>query len=221
MTSPKSSDLKLVSEINTEMQAEIEGFDGRFKVILVGVVEQASLIYSVTESLAPQLDQLLHKAKPEITIRGISRGDAFGFQSTGLRFIHTPSALLFTSFPKFIQHQTIRNSRRVKCLLPGKFALDTIGVAGVIADISNSGCHFQTQSNLNNHQARIIKPDTEVLISFVLPGKEVPKTIEAIIKNTFVEEDNVHIGMQFVNVDSITLKLLNEFIALSFDISPF
>jgi len=219
-TKKQLSDIKFSAEINTEMQLELEQLKGRHRCTLIGVIKNNSLIFRSDDV---DLNQTLMTTKEQspLTIRGISRGEAFGFNCQLQRFIRAPQELFFVTYPNQVQHQSIRNSRRVKCLLPATFAQDTTGIGGVIMDISNSGCHFQTIGHLNDHQADIIQIDAPILISFELPGKEVPKTIEALIRNTYVEDDTVHVGIQFTQVDSVTLKLLNEFIALSFEISPF
>jgi hypothetical protein len=216
----KHTTIKFSSEIETEMQVELAQLDGRHRCILVGVVQSDSLIFRTNDKALNEALANLPENSP-LTIRGISRGEAFGFNCQFQCFLDKPQPLFIVSFPDRVQHQTIRNSRRVKCLLPATFARGTTGIGGVIVDISNSGCHFQTIGQINNHQAEIIQLDAEIMVSFELPGKEVPKTIEAVIRNTFVEDDTVHVGIQFNQVDTITLKLLNEFIALSFEISPF
>lgn len=217
---PKKSDIQFRSEIDTEMQMEFEELEGRIKIFLVGVISNRYLVFSVSDDRkSGSLAKITQHTS--LTIRGISRGEAFGFRTEIIRIIKDPEVLLFVKYPTFVQHQSIRNSHRVKCLLPAKFAHDTTGIGGIISDISISGCHFQCENDLNQQQAAIIQLNGQFLFSFELPGKEVPKTIEATIKNTYVETDTIHIGFQFDALDTVTEKLLKEFIALSFDISPF
>ena len=211
--------MKLEAEIGTELQLEIEGSDGRVRTSLVGVITDELLIVQITSQLAQLINEL--DELPIVTLRGISRGQAFGFKSKALSCLNEPKPLLIVSFPKSIAKQDIRRNRRVKCLLPAKFAQDTTGISGVIADLSNSGCHFQTSIDLNDHQAAIVQLENAVLLSFQLPGKETPKTVEAVVRNTYVDKSTVHIGFEFTDVDSATLKTMDEFIALSFEIQPF
>jgi len=209
----------LEAEIGTELQLEIEGTEGRVKTTLVGVISSQLLIVHINETIAEAV--LQSDSLPVVTLRGISRGQAFGFKSQTLKCLTEPQPILLVSYPKSIAKQDVRKNRRVKCLLPAKFAQDTTGIGGVIADLSNSGCHFQTSTDLNEHQAAIVQLENSVLISFQLPGKETPKTVEGAVRNTYVDGSTVHIGFEFTDVDSATLKAMDEFIALSFEIQPF
>lgn len=212
--------IKLQSEIDSEMMLDMKSINARFRSRLVGVLNDKLLIFHLPEG---KIRQALTNADigQKITVRGISRGEAFGFNAEILACMSIPDHLLMLSYPADIQHQSIRNSRRVKCLLPAKFARDTIGIPGVVSDISNDGCHFQTETKLNSKQSAIVELNSQVLVSFVLPGKDIPKTVDATIRNTFIDTDSLHIGMQFHEVDSVTRKQLDEFIALSFEIAPF
>ena len=209
----------LQSEIGTELHLELDGTEGRVLTTLIGVAKNKLLIISIPEKLALQLGA--EDSLPEATLRGISRGQAFGFKVPALRVLSEPDALLILDYPSSIQIQAIRKNRRVKCLLPAKFGQDTTGVPGVIADLSNSGCHFQASSELNDHQKAIVQLGQVVLMSFALPGREAPKTIEAVVRNTYVNDATIHIGFEFRDVDSATKNVLDEFIALSFEIQPY
>lgn len=211
--------VQLESEIGTELHLELDGSDSRVLTTLIGVAKDKLLIIAVPEKLAAQLNN--GEPLPIATLRGISRGQAFGFKVPALRILSEPDALLILAYPSSIQVQAIRKNRRVKCLLPAKFGLDTTGIAGVIADLSNSGCHFQASSELNDNQKAIVQLGRVVLMSFALPGREAPKTIEAEVRNTFVNDTTVHVGFEFRDVDSATKNVLEEFIALSFEIQPF
>lgn len=211
--------VQLDSEIGTELHLELDGSEGRILTTLIGVAKNNLLIISVPEKLATQLNN--DGPLPNATLRGISRGQAFGFKVPALRILSEPDALLILGYPSSIQVQAIRKNRRVKCLLPAKFGHDTTGIPGVIADLSNSGCHFQASSELNDHQKAIVQLGQVVLMSFALPGREAPKTIEAVVRNTYINDTTVHIGFEFSDVDSATKNVLDEFIALSFEIQPF
>ena len=211
--------IQLESEIGTELHLELDGSDGRVVTTLIGVAKNTLIIISVPDKVATKLSK--EDILPDATLRGISRGQAFGFKVSALRILLQPDALLILAYPASVQVQAIRKNRRVKCLLPAKFGQDTTGIPGVIADLSNSGCHFQASSELNDQQKAIVQLDQTVLMSFALPGREAPKTIEAVVRNTYVNDKTVHIGFEFRDVDSATKNVLEEFIALSFEIQPF
>ncbi len=211
--------IHLESEIGTELHLEVDGHDGRVICQLIGVLPEKLLILSVP-------DKVIAKFTPDtpladITLRGISRGQAFGFKVPCLRIINQPETLLMLAFPSSIQEQTIRKNRRVKCLLPAKLEHQSVAISGVIADLSNDGCHFQTSTELSDQQQGIVQIGQPLDITFELPGKAAPETIEAVIRNTFVDEHTVHIGLEFKNISTATKQVVDEFVALSFEIASF
>ncbi|MEL0035544.1 MAG: PilZ domain-containing protein [Gammaproteobacteria bacterium] len=211
--------MKLTSEIGTELQLEIERTEGRVRTVLVGVISDDMLILQITEKLADVISQL--DALPVVTLRGISRGQAFGFKSQALRCISNPTNLMLIEYPESIQKQDVRRNRRVKCLLPANLTQDNHSVSGVIADLSNSGCHFQTSTDLTNDQTAMLQLEQVVTLSFQLPGLETPKKAQAVVRNTYIEQSTIHLGFEFTEVDNVTASAMEEFISLSFDIQPF
>ena len=81
--------VQLDSEIGTELHLELDGSEGRILTTLIGVAKNNLLIISVPEKLATQLNN--DGPLPNATLRGISRGQAFGFKVPALRILSEPA----------------------------------------------------------------------------------------------------------------------------------
>ncbi|MCP4270735.1 MAG: flagellar brake protein [Gammaproteobacteria bacterium] len=214
--------VKLAAEIGTEMQVEITDSGSRSKLIMVGIVPDQYLLFQIPEKNISSKTLKIFEENSIINIRCISRGIAFGFNSIIMGATIRPDTLLFVKYPEFIQQQSIRKNQRVKCLLPATLNQDAISIQGTIADLSSSGCHFQTQKSLlDNEQISILQPDTFIKIAILLPAVEVTKDIPAQIKNTFSDLEKVQLGIEFTKVDQNTNKLIENFVNMSFEIPPF
>ena len=212
--------LNLADEFQTDMQLEIAGMHGRFKSVLVGVIHEEVLIFHISPKFADPLQRLTKNQNITVTVRGISRGMAFGFKGAAIKFVRHPKSILLVAYPAQIQTQVIRETHRVKCLLPCDFAKDEVTVKGVIADISTSGCHFKTQIDISEEQASAMQLNNDVEMKFTLPGRDKAITQKAIIRNTFMDDHKIDIGFQFDDIQEDTIQIIQEFIDLSFDIEP-
>lgn len=218
MNDKASQKLNLADEFQTEMQLDIAGMHGRFKSILVGVIHEEVLIFHIAPKFADPLQRLTKNQNITVTVRGISRGKAFGFKGAAIKFVRHPKAILLVTYPSQIQTQVIRDSQRVNCLLPCEFTKDEATVKGVIADISTSGCHFKTQVDISEEQADAMQLNNEVDMNFTLPGMDKAITQKAIVRNTYMDDNKIDIGFQFEEIDEQSKQKLQEFIDLSFEV---
>lgn len=221
ITTNTSPAIKLAAEIGTEMQVEITNLESRVKLTLIGVVPGQYLILRIPEKLFQSSGSAAFKTGSSLNIRSISRGSAFGFHSSIIGFHQTPDTLLYAKYPEKIQQHTIRKNQRVKCLLPAKLMYESIQIAGITADISRSGCHFQAKKDFSSEQVKLTQSGEKITLALSMPGMEADKKITAIIKNTFIDSEKAQMGIEFIAVDESTLKSLDEFIAMSFDLPPF
>jgi len=217
-----SPSVKLSAEIGTEMQIEIENVGSRIKFTMIGILPKQYLIFRIPDKIDNATTKAALKIGKPINIRSISRGSAFGFTTSIMGITLNPDSLLFVKYPDNIQQHTIRKNQRVKCLLPAKLGKEKVIINGVIADLSRSGCHFQAKkASFNNERIQLTKSNELLHLALSLPGMEGNKSISALIKNTFIDSEKAQIGIQFKDVDEATLKLLDNFIAMSFDLPPF
>jgi len=214
--------MKLISEIGTEMQLEIPGLDSRLKLQLIGVLTGQYLIFNVPNKTLNTIDKKHLAAGVGVNIRCVSRGSIFGFHATINSLNRSPKILLFLSYPKEIQRQSIRKNLRVKCLLPARLIQEKIDIHGTVADISRSGCNFQVKKeSLSVEQIKLSQTGQEASFALSLPGVEGEKQLQATTKSTHIDHEKVQIGIEFKNVDDAVLKIIDNFITMSFDLSPF
>ncbi len=203
------------------MQVEITSLESRVKLILIGIVPKQYIILHIPEKLFQSSGSAAFKIGSSLNIRSISRGSAFGFHSSIIGFHQTPDTLLYAKYPEKIQQHTIRKNQRVKCLLPAKLMHESVQITGITADISRSGCHFQAKKNFSAEQIKLTQSGEKMTLALSMPGMETYKKITAIIKNTFIDSEKAQMGIEFIDVEESTLKSLDEFIAMSFDLPPF
>ncbi len=212
----------LSSEIGTEMQIEIPGLEKRIKLNLIGQRPNQYIIFHLPEKLYNSIDTDALSSGNKANIRCISRGAVFGFQTNVIKLIVDPDNLLFIQYPEKIQKQEIRKSQRVKCLLPARLYQEGNELKGTVADISRTGCHFQIKKeSLSIEQIKLTREESELKFAISLPGLEGDQIISTVIKSNFVDDEKVQIGLQFINVDQSILSVVDHFITMSFDLSPY
>ena len=220
--SEQSLHTTLTAEINTEMQLEIAGLNHRIKLSLVGLLKGQYLLFSIPQKLIDSIGIGAFTVGLPVNVRCISRGAAFGFHSSIAHMNQVPTKLLFLEYPEGIQRHKIRKAQRVKCLLPAEIQQEQIKVSGNIADISRSGCHFQAKvSNFGTDEAALAKAGGEVNIKIAIPGVNGHQSIKSSVKNFAMDVEKVQIGLEFLSVEPEIIAMIDEFVAMSFDLEPF
>lgn len=141
------------AEVGTAVHLGIDGFDGRLKSSLEGILPDEYLILKL-----PQLDTYVGQPRhfeleSEILVRYVHRGAVWGFRSRVRRVISTPVGLLVIDIPDRIESYDLRQEERVDCLLPGKIQLEKRSKNGAVVDLSQNGCRPWTITT-------ICQPDT-------------------------------------------------------------
>ena len=183
---------------------------------LVGIEEDKYIIIK-TPSMLAGLD-VLNKGNG-IIVKYLEKGTAFVFTSHILKFISSPEMLLFVEYPKKIEDHNIRDKQRLDCYLPAHIIPDDgpgkYDIEGAVTDISRGGCKFiasKESLRVNNVQLEI---NSEVLISFNLPGLEQPLTATILAKNKYFSksEDSLNIGFRFTEMDEKVETKLIDFLS--------
>ena len=110
----KSPTVKLSTEIGTEMQMEIAGLSSRIKLTMIGLLDGKYLIFHLPPKIYAAIGNNLLKPNISINIRGISKGEAYGFTTSIIMVNQTPDTLMFVKYPHKIQQHTIRQGQRIK-----------------------------------------------------------------------------------------------------------
>lgn len=142
---------------------------------MIGYVQGSTLIVSM-----PISDQLIGEPFIEgdqIHVRLITGQYAYKFTVFVEKIIRVPFKYLHLSFPKEIQGQSIRKSRRIKCNLQATVAEKAIPIT--ISDLGTCGAGITSNLPLGTL-------GSVITLSFVIAvhDREIPLSIKAIIRST-------------------------------------
>ena len=167
--------------VGTPLQIEIGDVSLKMSSLSVGCVPEKCLIikYPATGGFGPVSSKLFKGNR--ITVRYISNGSAFGFQSELLGVSSDPVRLLFLGYPKLIARHPLRASKRVGCFLPADLVIDCFEnkdavpecfQGGIVEDISESGCNYCMIKDFPDMPFPTIELGDAVTLSLRLPGTE-------------------------------------------------
>lgn len=150
------------------------GEGNSYATSLIGYVQDSTLIVTM-----PASDQLIGEPFIEgdqIHVRLITGQYAYKFTVFVEKIIKVPFKYLHLSFPKDIQGQSIRKSRRIKCNYPATVAEKSIPIT--ITDLSICGAGITSSLPLGTL-------GSEVTLSFAiaLHDREIPLSIKATIRS--------------------------------------
>ncbi len=190
--------------IGTKLNIEFIEKKMRLSSKLVGIEEDKYIIIKIP-SMLTGLD-ILNKGNG-IIVKYLEKGTAFVFTSYILQLISSPEMLLFVEYPKKIEDHNIRDKQRLDCYLPAHIIPDggsgKYDIEGAVTDISKGGCKFiALKESLRDNDIQL-EIDSEVLISFNLPGLEQPLTATMLAKNKYFSKsvDSLNIGFRFTKMD--------------------
>jgi c-di-GMP-binding flagellar brake protein YcgR len=201
------------------LQIEISGVSIRMSSVSVGNLPDSCLIikYPSTGTSVSVASKLFKGSK--ITVRYISNGNVFGFQSELLGMISDPVRLLFISYPTFIARHSLRSDRRVECYLPADLRVDTsvkdldIVRDGIITDISSAGCNFNMVRVPLDSTLLGTGMNDPVVLRLQLPGMEGRIELSGNIRNMQRGSRKTSMGIQFNDVDEEKKMKIIEFIS--------
>ncbi len=169
-------------------------------VKLIGYLEDQTLIITMPRTDYPLLDG------DQVMARFFCGKCAFSFTVFVDKIIKQPFKYLHLSFPKLIQGQTIRKSRRIKCIFPAKIENNPAPL--VITNLSSTGAEIKTTGNIG-------KPGTAIALSFTVTvyNQEMPLLIQSIIRSSKkTNEDALIFGLEFAELKPDQLTILNSLI---------
>jgi riboflavin synthase alpha subunit len=221
MSKKESATIRLSAEIGTEMSVELPSLKNRITLTLIGILNNEYLIFHLPQKIINMTTAKDFSSGIGVNIRSISRGSVFGFHASIISKHTLPESALFISYPKSIQTQVIRKSLRVKCLFPASVSQNDVSLSGTVADISEGGCNFQAKKeSFNIEQVKVFQVGENVTMALSLPGIKGETSIDARIINLALDAEKVQVGLAFNTVEETTLKIIDDIIAMSFDISP-
>jgi hypothetical protein len=177
---PSSEITELLRQIPVTIQKD-DDLDHRLNGLLLGKISSAWIVLLV-------MDDHQFPAGESIIVRTIQGGKAVGFKTTVHRSIAEPANLLFCDLPRGVEEISLRKSGRLELFLPSDLRYtdksggseDTVMLRANMVDISNGGCRVFTK--------RPIPAETQVNISFTLPGEKRLVTLAGSVLDAFPRE---------------------------------
>ncbi|MEE8482988.1 MAG: PilZ domain-containing protein [Nitrospinota bacterium] len=141
-----------------------------------------------------------------LTVRFMLKGKMYGFKAFILRN-HSSPPLLVIEYPRSITMFDLRNSPRVKMTIPISFAIggDSSSSGGAILDLSKSGALVATDT-LGG-----VAKDSEVEISFPLPGTAKTVSILCSVKSIKLSNRKAFLGVMFTEKNNGSLAEMRNF----------
>lgn len=198
---------KLQLKLSSQLKGPVEIKYNAYISSLIGYVQDSSLIIAM-----PVTDQLIGEPFVEgdqVQVSLFSGNSVFNFVVFVDKVIKVPFKYLHLSFPKEIQGQNIRKSRRIKCNLQGSVVEKSIPIS--LVDLSVCGAGISSHLPLG-------PLGTIVTLSFSITilDKEIPLTIKSAIRSAKPVNKNGHktisSGVEFIDIKSEHMHTIHHLI---------
>ncbi len=195
--------------VATPLQLELDGISTRLNSTAVGSLQNECLIlkYPSTKGIGPITHKLAKHGR--ITVRFISDGNVFAFQSEVIDVVKEPYQLVFVTYPSVIARHSLRNSKRLHCYLPAALCpqqtklhvdkdviLDDV-YDGIIVDISHSGCNFEMIAESSEQRLPDMEINEPVILYLTLPGSPERKELKGHVKRIQRDTRRLATGVHF------------------------
>lgn len=196
----------------TKISLEAAG-GNRVNVSLLGMVANSYVVLREVPAQSGLMDfNLIYGDK--VILRFLHEGTATGFRSYVLNMVKEPERLLFVAYPSEIQRSALRRADRIKCALPAQMAMNGELYAGMLADISETGC----QCVLRRGDLPDLEDDADLIetqVDVAAPGLdgemiELSGTVQRVLK----DERRLRLGIRFDEAKAELFKELNEAFSL-------
>jgi c-di-GMP-binding flagellar brake protein YcgR len=200
-------------EPGTEVMIKIGGGDKSVRTILVGEEPNHYLIVQ-----APKTEDIESKLLNGnmVNVSYLFSGKIYGFESSVLNLVVVPSHLMFLSYPRTVRYWELREQQRVKCYVPSTMKTLYQEHAGMILDISATGCLFSIKIS-NGVELGNIGIGEKVSLFFVIPGLEHSFEVSGQIMNTLQKGRKFDFGIRFYNITKEISEPLQQYIKVMLD----
>ncbi|EHJ49417.1 type IV pilus assembly PilZ [Solidesulfovibrio carbinoliphilus subsp. oakridgensis] len=194
----------------TKMLLEVAGYGDKLATACVGHARGRFVVVQMPGQADSGRDALYQMLAPDnaAIVRYLHEGTVVGFSARIIKWIQVPFPLVFLTYPARLESHDLRRHPRVSCCLPGKAGLGGAAVAGMILDLSLSGCQF---SVLHDEKTPAVAIDDKVGLSCALFGAPSPE-LSCSVKRVALSGRRLEIGLKFLDVpaqtrDALTLYL--------------
>ncbi len=198
---------KLQLKLSSRSKVPVEIKYNSYVTSLIGYVQDSTVITAM-----PATDQLIGEPFVEgdqVQVSLFSGNSVFNFIVFVDKVIKVPFKYLHLSFPKEIQGQSIRKSRRIRCSLQGSVVEKHIPVS--LIDLSVCGAGISSNLPLG-------PLGTIVTLTFAITilDKEIPVTVKSAIRSAKPINKNgqktISSGVEFIDIKSEHMQTIHHLI---------
>ncbi|MEA5090158.1 flagellar brake protein [Solidesulfovibrio sp.] len=130
----------------TKMILEVAGIEDKLQSLCVGYLRSRCVITQMPLLAEAQREALYQILYPNAAViaRYLHEGTVIGFSAKVIKWIQVPFPLIFLTYPPRLESMDLRRHKRVSCCFPGQARLGEASLAGMVLDLSLSGCQFST-----------------------------------------------------------------------------
>jgi len=209
---------RILIELGSQLQIEIDGVTFRFKSVLVGMESDEYLIIKtpMVPSNAP-FTSIKQKLFPgiQVIVRYLYKGTVFGFQSKLIEAISTPVRLLFVEYPKIVENYDLRSQERTDCFLPVKIKImdkEDKEEHGAILDISERGCRCLIKA-LKDEKLPSAQIDDQITLTCQFPGIEGEQVVSGNVKNISRDKRQMILGIEFHEIVARVKDIIAQYLS--------
>jgi hypothetical protein len=205
--------------VGIPLQLEVEGSARKMTSVSVGYVPGKCVIVKHPSTGGGISDGLFAGSK--VVVRYRIDEDVFGFRSQLIGVTREPIKLLFLDYPRFVARCDLRGARRMPLSLPAQLLVTRFGFtgcipgsvhAGVLRDISRSGCCF-TMGRESDRASSPLALEDKVLLRLQLPGNESQMDIPGEARRIEHDSENSTVGIRFCDGDPRVSKEVLRYVS--------
>jgi len=203
----KPEDKRLLINLGTDLQVEIEGIADRFKSRLVGADPKNFLLiklpisYEITDQLA----------SGRIIVRYIYKGSIFGFRTSLIQSLPHPFRVAFIRYPKEFENFELRSRERYECFLPITIRIREEEKEGALLDISEEGIRVAFRDR--EYKPSFLRKGDLVTILIHFPKSPAKEEFITQVCRISNEGGRTIIGLVFHNLDNDRKQLVSNFVS--------
>ncbi|KHK02839.1 PilZ domain-containing protein [Desulfovibrio sp. TomC] len=195
----------------TRLILEVTGLADKVTSVCVGHARSRFVVAQMPvlpETSRESFYQLLYPDNTVI-VRYLHEGTVVGFTARLIKSIQIPFPLIFLTFPKRLESHDLRRHQRVSCCLPGQAVIGGTGVAGMVLDLSHSGCLFSASVPKTPPPVAI---DDAVLLRCDIFGQTEPAGLAGVVKRVAISGRRLELGLKFSQMPPPTQEAIKTYL---------
>ncbi|MEL7638362.1 MAG: flagellar brake protein [Solidesulfovibrio sp.] len=195
----------------TRMLLEVAGLEDKLTTHCVGHARGRFVIAQMPhlpETGREALYQLLYPDAAVIA-RYLREGTVVGFSARVIKWIQVPFPLIFLTYPGRLESHDLRRHRRVHCCLPGRATFGGSALAGMLLDLSLSGCQFSAVLDEAPPPVRI---DDTARLSCELFGADEAAGLDCLVMRVASSGRRLEVGLKFRDLPPAARDALDAYL---------